>query len=172
MSSILFTHSFLAASRIDNCLSKILDENSNQIDQLNSEEIIDELTSAIDALKLIPTSPKTTTQFVHKVVQKLNADESPEPMAKEIDLNQEIPEYEVFEAYIDEDDEKLNKFIEKYEDHLFELNAKFPDSLYGELKEVLNVKAKDHRTREAKALGIDEEVLLKQQEESNVVEKR
>lgn len=151
--------------RVDNCLTTILDENSNRIDQFESEKIIDELTSAINALKLIPTTKsKSKTQFVHKEILKLNNSKQTVDQSQSINLDEEIPEYEVFEAYIDENDE-IERFVEKYEDHLNDVNnAKYPDSLYDELKGILNVKAKDHLKRQAKALGIDEEEIVKQQE--------
>lgn len=128
-------------------------------EQFDSDGIVAELTGAIDSLNLVSakSKAKSTKQFIHKQVQKLNADPTVE--SKQIDLNEQVPEYEVFEAYI-EDDEKIDRYLERFEDCSL-TNAKYPDTLYGELKEVLDVKAKDHRTREAKALGVNEEDLPK-----------
>lgn len=124
--------------------------------EFDNDQIVAELTSAIDSLNLIKNKSKNTKQFVHKEVKKPNADVT---SAKEVDLNEQVPEYEIFEAYI-EDDEKIDRYLEKFEDYQL-TNAKYPDTLYGELKEALGVKAKDHRTREAKALGVSEEDLPK-----------
>lgn len=127
-------------------------------EQFDSDKIVAELTSAIDSLHMISikSKSKASKEFIHKQVQKLNADPGSE-LAEEIRLDEQVPEYEVFEAYI-EDDEKIDRYLEKFEDYSLS-NAKYPDTLYGELKEVLDVKAKDHRTREAKALGVNEEDL-------------
>lgn len=119
------------------------------------------MTSAIETLNLIVIKRKPRiNQFIHKQDQQINDCNQIDSKANQIELDKSIPEYEVFEAYIEEDRE-IERYVEKFENYTFE-NAKYPESLYGELKEVLDVKAKDHRTREAKALGINENDLPEQ----------
>lgn len=134
-------------------MDSILDDKT-ETRELDNDHIVSELTSAIETLKLISTKEKRT-KFVAKEVEKLNSSlNSEKPIPKEVSLNEQIPEYEVFEAYIEED-EKIDRYVNDIEENICKKN-RYPETLYGELKEALNVKAKSHRTREAKALGIDE----------------
>lgn len=140
-------------------MNSLLDDKF-ELEQFDSDKIVAELTSAIDSLHMIKGRSKANKEFISKQVQKLNAEPTAVPIAEEVHLDKQVPEYEVFEAYIEDSDEKINRYLEKFEDYSL-TNAKLPDTLYGELKEVLDVKAKDHRTREAKALGVNEEDLPK-----------
>ena len=138
-------------------MNSILDD--DKFHQLDSDKIIAELTSAIDALNIISSKARLrSNQFIHqKQDSKLNSDKN-ELNVKEIDFVNQIPEYEVFETYF-EDDEIIEKYVEKFDDFSY-TNPKLPDTLYGELKSILDEKAKDHRIREAKALGVNEKDLV------------
>lgn len=143
-------------------MNSILEDDHSK--QLDCDKIIEELSNAISNLELISkkSKQKTNNKLISKEIDKLDSNSNnlnDDLNKKEINLDNNIPEYEVFEAYIEEDEE-LEKFLRKYDDdgNLYS-KAKFPETLYGELKAVLNAKAKVHRSREAKALGVDESLI-------------